>query len=157
MFLSHYFFFFYFFREVLLKPVYYLVRICSNDILTVKFHPTHIDSSFEYASPIDDFRKLLVRRELMTSYQVDKLSRGETKGYFYGEYKVLYLVGTGTFARVYRAVHRETGEVVAVKVLRLRFSQDPEQTEQFLREGEMGAKLRHENIVPCYNGRSPVR
>lgn len=101
--------------------------------------------------PIDDFRKLLVRRELMTSFQVDKLSRGEKKGFFYGEYKVLYIVGTGTFARVYRAVHRETGEIVAVKVLRLRFSQVPAETEQFLREGEMGTKLRHENIVPIYD------
>ncbi len=40
--------------------------------------------------------------------------------------------------------------MVAVKVLRKRFSEDLEKTEQFLREGQMGATLRHPAIVPIY-------
>jgi eukaryotic-like serine/threonine-protein kinase len=98
----------------------------------------------------EELQRVLVRRGLLTNYQVDKLARGEKSGFFYGAYKILYSVGTGSFARVYRAVHTETGKVVAVKVLRKRFSQDPAVTEQFIREGEMGAKLRHPNIVPIY-------
>ncbi len=97
-----------------------------------------------------DLQRVLVRRGLLTNYQVDKLARGEKQGFFYGDYKILYLVGTGSFARVYRAVQKETDKVVAVKVLRKRFSEDPVMTEQFVREGEMGAKLRHPNIVPIY-------
>ena len=57
----------------------------------------------------------------MTNYQLERLLNGERYGFFYGPYKVLYLIGTGTFARVFRAVHRETREVRAVKVLRNRF------------------------------------
>jgi len=76
--------------------------------------------------------------------------KGERGGYFYGDYKVLYLVGTGTFARVYRAVNVKTDKVVAVKVLRKRFREERAQTEQFLREGEIGSRLRHPNIVPIY-------
>jgi serine/threonine-protein kinase len=72
-------------------------------------------------------------------------------GFFYGPYKVLYMIGAGTFARVYRAVHRETGRVVAVKVLRRRHRDDPRQVEQFLREGKMGLQLRHPNIVSIYD------
>ena len=97
--------------------------------------------------PAAEFRKILVRREFLTNYQVDRLLNGERNGYFYGDYKVLYLVGTGSFARVYRAVHRETGDVVAVKVLRKRFSDDPLQTDSFVREGNMGMQLDHRNIV----------
>lgn len=97
-----------------------------------------------------EFRTVLVRRELMTNYQVEKLLRGDRSGYFYGDYKMLYLVGTGTFARVFRAVNSSNGRVVAVKVLRKRFSEDLEKTEQFLREGQMGATLRHPAIVPIY-------
>ena len=97
-----------------------------------------------------ELQRALVRRGLLTNYQVDKLSKGEKAGFFYGDYKVLYLVGSGSFARVYRAVHKETGKVVAVKVLRRRFSKDPAMTEQFVQEGEMGARLRHPNIVPIY-------
>ena len=81
--------------------------------------------------------QLLVRREFMTNYQVERLLKGEKTGFFYGEYKVLYLVGTGTFARVFRAVHRETDQVVALKVLRTRFSDNPTQYGQFLREGQV--------------------
>ena len=92
--------------------------------------------------------KRLVSRELMTSYQVERLVTGERSGFFFGEYKVLYLVGTGTFARVYRAVHRETDLVVAVKVLRRRFSENAIQAKQFVREGQLGKALgEHPNIV----------
>ncbi len=85
-----------------------------------------------------ELQRALVRRGLLTNYQVDKLARGDRNGFFYGDYQVLYLVGTGSFARVYRAVHTESGKVVAVKVLRKRFSEDPVMTDQFIREGEMG-------------------
>lgn len=98
----------------------------------------------------DDFRSLVLRRELLTNFQLDRLVKGERNGYFYGSYKVLYVVGTGTFARVYRAVHTETNKVFAVKVLRKRFREDASQVELFLREGEVGLLLRHPNIVPIY-------
>jgi len=98
-----------------------------------------------------DLVQLLVRREYMTNYQVDRLVKGERSGFFFGKYKVLYLVGSGTFARVYRAMDRETGKVVAIKVLRSRFSENPVQYGQFLREGKLGCALRHPNIVPIYD------
>ena len=96
----------------------------------------------------DEFQQLLLRRELLTNFQTEKLQHGDRSGFFYGDYKVLYLIGTGTFARVYRASHKETGEIVAVKVLRRRYSDDPEQADRFYREGEMGSTLKHPNIVP---------
>lgn len=96
------------------------------------------------------YTSLLMRREMLTTLQLDRLTKGERGGYFYGNYKVLYLTGTGTFARVYRAVDKTNGKVVAVKVLRKRFREDQEMTEQFLREGNIGSKLRHPNVVPIY-------
>ena len=97
-----------------------------------------------------EFRNALVRKELLTNFQVEKVLRGDRSGYFYGDYRVLYLVGTGTFARVFRAVNVNTNRIVALKVLRRRWSEDPEKTEQFLREGQMGTSLRHPAIVPIY-------
>ncbi len=99
---------------------------------------------------VDEFVQLLLRRELMTNFQLERLLRGEKGGYFYGDYKVLYIVAGGSFARVYRAVHKDSGKVVALKVLRRRYSEDTAQTEQFYREGLMGVSLRHPNIVPIY-------
>lgn len=102
-------------------------------------------------------RNLMLRKELLTNFQVEKLLRNDRTGFLYGEFKVLYSVGTGTFARVFRAVSVKNGRVVAVKVLRKRFSDDPEKTEQFLREGQMGAALRHPAIVPIYEVHSDKR
>jgi serine/threonine-protein kinase len=97
--------------------------------------------------PVAEFGAALVRRELLTSYQLDRLTRGETGGFFYGQAKILYQVGAGSFSRVYRAIHVDNGRILAVKVLRSRHSSDPEKRKAFQREGEMGRLLRHPNIV----------
>jgi serine/threonine-protein kinase len=99
---------------------------------------------------LEEVKKHLVRAGLLTNYQLERLAKGERTGYFYGPYKVLYYVGAGTFARVFRAAHRQSGEIVALKVLRKHFSEHPEQVAQFVREGKLGSTLRHPNIVPTY-------
>ena len=99
---------------------------------------------------LKEFTSYLVRKGLLTNFQVDRLLGGKRDGYFYGRYKVLYMIGAGTFARVYRAAHRDTGRVVAVKVLRQRYVEDFATREQFLREARMVMPLRHPNIVPIY-------
>ncbi|MCA9231014.1 MAG: protein kinase [Planctomycetales bacterium] len=98
----------------------------------------------------EQLKQVLVRHGLVTNYQLERLERGIRSGFFYGKYKVQYAVGAGTFARVYRAAHCETNELVAVKVLRKRFSSDPEQADMFRREGELGASLQHPNIVAIH-------
>jgi serine/threonine-protein kinase len=97
--------------------------------------------------PVQDFGAALVRHERLTGYQLDRLLRGDVDGFFYGKAKILYQVGAGSFSRVYRAIHADNGRILAVKVLRRRFSSDPEKCQSFQREGEMGRLLRHPNIV----------
>ncbi|MFN7627996.1 MAG: protein kinase domain-containing protein [Pirellula sp.] len=99
---------------------------------------------------MDEIKTLLLRKSVLTNFQLDRMLTGERLGYFYGPYKVLYMIGAGTFARVFRAAHRDTGKVVAVKVLRRRHRDQVVQIEQFLREGRMGLELRHPNIVTVY-------
>jgi serine/threonine-protein kinase len=94
---------------------------------------------------LEDVIKVMQQRGLVTTLQTEKILKGDRIGYFYGDYKVLYVIGAGTFARVYRA--EKDGEVFAVKVLRKRFRDDAKELEQFLREGRMGLKLRHPHIV----------
>jgi CheY-like chemotaxis protein len=96
---------------------------------------------------VQDFGAALVRHERLTGYQLDRLLRGEEQGFFYGRAKILYQVGAGSFSRVYRAIHADNGRILAVKVLRSRYSSDPEKCQSFQREGEMGRLLRHPNIV----------
>ncbi|MFN6399869.1 MAG: protein kinase domain-containing protein [Planctomycetota bacterium] len=100
---------------------------------------------------LDEVKSHLLRKGIITNFQLERMLTGERLGYYYGPYKVLYMIGAGTFARVFRAVHRESGKVVAVKVLRRRHRDQVAQIEQFLREGRMGLELRHPNIVTIYD------
>ena len=59
--------------------------------------------------PVEDLANLLLRREVLTGYQRDRLLRGDQRGYFFGSAKILYQVGAGSFARVYRAVNVNDG------------------------------------------------
>jgi serine/threonine protein kinase len=105
----------------------------------------------------EDLVRSLQRHGLLTTLQYDKIQRGDSTGYFFGPYKILYLIGAGTFARVYRAAKGTEGEVFAIKVLRKRFRDEVAQLDQFLREGRMGLRLRHPNIVTLYDVVPDVR
>ena len=101
-------------------------------------------------APYEDLQRILIQREMLTNWQLTRLVEGHRKGYFYGQWKVLYLVGAGTFARVYRGSHVKTEDIKAIKVLRNRYSADMETQDSFLREAKVVMKLRHPNIVPIY-------
>ena len=45
-----------------------------------------------------------LRKGLLTSWQVERLQKGDPSGFFYGGCKVLFHLAEGTFARVYRGV-----------------------------------------------------
>lgn len=102
----------------------------------------------------EQFKQLMVRRGLITNFQLERLLQNFRTGFFYGDYKVLYLVGSGTFARVFRATHRVTNELFAVKVLRKSKSEIPGEADLFHREGELGMKLKHPNIVAIHEAAS---
>jgi eukaryotic-like serine/threonine-protein kinase len=106
---------------------------------------------------LDEFRNRLLGKELLTNLQLDKVLKGDRDGYFYGAYRVTYVVGAGTFARVFRSIHTENGRVAAVKVLRRRYRQNPEQVELFLREARMGMQLRHPNVVRIHEVSSDIQ
>lgn len=98
-------------------------------------------------APPEELLRLLQRKSYLTPFQIDKLQKGDTTGYFYGGSKVLYKVASGGFARVYRGINVETGEPSAIKVLRQRWTSDKASVDAFYQEGRVGQALRHPNIV----------
>lgn len=97
-----------------------------------------------------DLLQQLEKRQLLTPYQINCLERGETDMLVVGGCKLLYQIAAGSFARVYRACRMETGLPIGVKVLRDRWSKDPDMVQLFQREGELGKRLKHPNIVPIF-------
>ena len=129
-----------------------LSRFCiETGVLSTQESENALTAAGGLDASMDAFVSVLTRQELITNWQLDRLTKGHRDGYFYGKYKVLYLVGAGTFARVYRCVDTESGRVRAVKVLRNRYSDDMEATEQFMREARMVMPLRHPNIIPVHD------
>lgn len=62
------------------------------------------------------------------------------------KYRILALVGQGQFGKVFCAVNRQTGKIVALKEL----SHDKAPTKKFLRELGSAIIQEHPNIVTCY-------
>jgi eukaryotic-like serine/threonine-protein kinase len=92
----------------------------------------------------------LQQQSFLTSYQAQRLLKGETEGLLLGRYKLLYRNASGSFARVFRGCAVDDGQVVALKLLRQRYAEDPRVVALFKREGELGKRLKHKNIVPIY-------
>jgi serine/threonine-protein kinase len=62
-------------------------------------------------------------------------------------YVIVGFIGKGAIARVYLAEDKDTGRVVAVKVLEPPYRHDHEQRRRFLREANAITKIGHPNIV----------
>ncbi len=91
--------------------------------------------------------RILEKKSDLTAWQTSKLLRGDEEGYFLGGYRILYKIASGSFGRVFRADEPSTGRVVAIKVLRRRWSEDKQRIDLFFREGRVGMTLKHPNIV----------
>lgn len=66
-------------------------------------------------------------------------------------YKLLAPVGSGGMGTVYRAVHRDIGRTVAIKVLRSAYAHDPITNARFVREARAAVRARHPRIVETYD------
>jgi serine/threonine protein kinase len=98
-------------------------------------------------APAADLVRLMERKRYLTPWQGNKLLKGDTDGYVLGGYRLLYKIASGSFGRVYRGDDPRTGQVVAVKVLRNKWTMDKQKVDLFMREGKLGLSIRHPNIV----------
>jgi CheY-like chemotaxis protein len=105
------------------------------------------DEAGDSCNDVDVLLRVLERKGFLTPWQSVKVRKADTDGYFLGGYRLLYKIASGSFGRVFRADNPRIGRVVAIKVLRRRWSEDPKHIEQFLHEGKIGLTLKHPNIV----------
>jgi serine/threonine protein kinase len=92
--------------------------------------------------------QFLERRQLLTPLQTGRILKGETDGLVLGNYKLLYRNASGSFARVFRAATLDNKQVVALKLLRERWADDPRAVASFQREARICQKFVHPYIVP---------
>lgn len=68
-----------------------------------------------------------------------------------GKYRIDARLGSGGMGDVYRATRMLIGDVVALKVMHLHLTRDPQAVERFRREAVTATKLRHRNVVAIYD------
>src|SRR5689334_16830696 len=72
-------------------------------------------------------------------------------GAMVGEYRVDRKLGSGTFGDVYAGEQPLIGKRVAIKVLRQKFSADPQVVSRFIAEARAVNRIRHRNIIDIFS------
>ena len=70
---------------------------------------------------------------------------------FHGRYEIQSHLGRGGMGTVYRARDRTLDEVVAIKVLRPDFGQDPRMADRFKSEIKLARRVRHKNVCAIHD------
>ena len=91
--------------------------------------------------------KSLISKGWLSVYQVNQLLVGKGQDLLIGPYLVLEKLGQGGLSSVYKAMHREYGTHVAIKMIKAEVFATAEGRQQFLQEVEAMARLDHPNIV----------
>lgn len=94
--------------------------------------------------------KAFVTRGLLTPFQAERIMAGQQHSLRVDEYDLQDLIGAGGMGLVYRARHRETGQIVALKMLAERYQQDSSIRTRFRIEALAGMKINHRRVVRTY-------
>jgi serine/threonine protein kinase len=104
-------------------------------------------SAAEAPADVAALASVLVRAGRLTEYQAAAVMQGKARGLVVGPYMVLSKCGQGGMGVVFKARHRPTGQVVALKILPPSFARDATLVQRFQREVAAAARLDHPNII----------
>jgi eukaryotic-like serine/threonine-protein kinase len=94
--------------------------------------------------------QLMIEKGIITHRQakrlIEDISSQKDESQIPG-YKILGKLGSGAMAVVYKARQISLDRIVAIKVLPNKFAEKSNYVERFFKEGQLAAKLNHNNIV----------
>jgi serine/threonine protein kinase/WD40 repeat protein len=94
----------------------------------------------------------LVERGWLTPFQANEIILGRGRDLTLGPYLLLERIGQGLTGEVFKARHLRMGaRVVALKIVRKEFLQDPDVVRRFYKEIEAASRLSHPHIVHPYD------
>jgi serine/threonine-protein kinase len=119
-------------------------------------------STLSTMEQLDGAVREIAQREALLNEAKQELERalevggpGRHTGMSIGSFKLGHLLGRGAMGDVYEAIHEQTGEPAAVKLLHANAAVKPELVARFRREVELAAKLRADNLVRVLEVSSP--
>lgn len=97
------------------------------------------------------FARSLVKSQIISLNQAQKLMAGTTEGFYLGKYKLLDLLGRGGMGKVYLAEQITMNRVVALKVIGRFAKNRSDSIARFAREARAVAALSHPNIIQAFD------
>ena len=104
------------------------------------------------ANSPDTLLRQLVELNLLNPYQSARVQAGTTRGLILGNYRILGRIGAGALGVVFEAEHLRMRRKVAIKVVPVNTTKQPDLVARFLREMRAVAQLDHPNIVAAIDG-----
>jgi serine/threonine protein kinase len=96
---------------------------------------------------VEKLAKELVRQQKLTRFQASVIFRRQARGLRFGDYVVLDKLGSGGMGQVFKSENRQTGQIVAIKLLRATYTKSQRAVARFYREAETAMRLKHRNLV----------
>ncbi len=96
---------------------------------------------------VEKLAKELVRQQKLTRFQASVIFRRQARGLRFGDYIVLDKLGSGGMGQVFKSENRQTGQTVAIKLLRATYTKSQRAVARFYREAETAMRLKHRNLV----------
>ncbi len=97
------------------------------------------------------FAAALVEDGLLTAYQATVLQQRRPQALNFGNYLLVDQLGSGASGHVFKARHKTSGRLTAIKVLSTDTAQDATAVKRFEREMQAAGRLAHPNIVKTFD------
>ncbi len=92
----------------------------------------------------------LIRQDLLTTWQLNKLIEGKHQGFLLGAYRLRSHLARGGMSSLYAAEHIRTSDRRALKILPPAKAEKHSYLPRFLREARLASELQHENIMKVF-------
>jgi serine/threonine protein kinase len=100
-----------------------------------------------------DLARELILAGRLTRFQAQAVFQGKTRELLFDEYIVLDKIDEGGMGRVFKAKHRTTDRIVALKLFSAKAASSPDAVARFLAAVSAAAKLAHPNVLATLEAR----
>jgi serine/threonine-protein kinase len=97
------------------------------------------------------FARELLKRNLLTPYQINQMFQGHGQDLILGSYRIAERLGEGGMGRVFKAYHSKLNRKVALKVLHKEYLEREHAINRFYQEIQVAAQLTHPNVVFAFD------
>jgi serine/threonine-protein kinase len=126
----------------------FLAHTCAGDDALRE----EVESLLSFEKAADSFMEApAFQKHMMSSADSNTAISTDLSGRDIGRYKICEKIGAGGMGTVYRALDTRLGRTVALKVLPMEVTADPERRSRFAREAKAASALNHRNIITIFD------